>query len=171
MLGSVAEASSNSPMKSILGSQSTRPGSVLLRVIRNAQRLSLRALSRESSRLAKACRERGITGDDLSGGTFTVWWFDGHRDLQSGSRRFRGGWPRDRSHCYEDRAWGREPSSTFRTFVFPDVQPKGSTERAGAFPKDPRGNLGAYPPFFGRVAESVRKSLPVPLGRALKAKE
>jgi pyruvate dehydrogenase E2 component (dihydrolipoamide acetyltransferase) len=45
---------------------------LMVPVIRNAHSLSLRGISVEASRLARACREGGITPDELGGGTFTV---------------------------------------------------------------------------------------------------
>lgn len=48
------------------------PRGLMVPVIRNAQALSLKALSAQAKRLARACVEGGITPDELSGGTFTV---------------------------------------------------------------------------------------------------
>ncbi|HET6411551.1 MAG TPA: dihydrolipoamide acetyltransferase family protein [Anaeromyxobacter sp.] len=48
------------------------PRGLMVPVIRNADRLSLRELSAESKRLASACQSGSITPDELSGGTFTV---------------------------------------------------------------------------------------------------
>ncbi|MDR1179447.1 MAG: 2-oxo acid dehydrogenase subunit E2 [Spirochaetales bacterium] len=48
------------------------PRGLMVPVIRNAQALSLKAISAEAKRLARACVEGGITPDELSGGTFTV---------------------------------------------------------------------------------------------------
>ncbi|MCX7788231.1 MAG: 2-oxo acid dehydrogenase subunit E2 [Spirochaetes bacterium] len=55
-----------------LGVAVDTPKGLLVPVIRNAQTLSLAALSREAKRLAQACMEGKISTDDLSGGTFTV---------------------------------------------------------------------------------------------------
>jgi pyruvate dehydrogenase E2 component (dihydrolipoamide acetyltransferase) len=48
------------------------PRGLMVPVIRNADLLSLKQISAETKRLAKACVEGGITPDGLSGGTFTV---------------------------------------------------------------------------------------------------
>jgi pyruvate dehydrogenase E2 component (dihydrolipoamide acetyltransferase) len=48
------------------------PRGLLVPVIRNADRLSLRELSAEAKRLAGACQSGSIHPDELSGGTFTV---------------------------------------------------------------------------------------------------
>jgi pyruvate dehydrogenase E2 component (dihydrolipoamide acetyltransferase) len=48
------------------------PRGLMVPVIRNAQALSLREIAAEAARLAKACKEGGITPDELGGGTFTV---------------------------------------------------------------------------------------------------
>ena len=45
---------------------------LMVPVIRNADRLSLKAISAEAKRLGKACVEGNITPDELSGGTFTI---------------------------------------------------------------------------------------------------
>ncbi len=45
---------------------------LMVPVIRNASRLSLKAISAEAKRLGKACVEGNITPDELSGGTFTI---------------------------------------------------------------------------------------------------
>lgn len=45
---------------------------LLVPVIRGASSLSALQISREAGRLASACREKQVTPDDLSGGTFTV---------------------------------------------------------------------------------------------------
>ena len=45
---------------------------LLVPVIRDADRLSLRAMSQEARRLSEACREGAVLPDELSGGTFTV---------------------------------------------------------------------------------------------------
>lgn len=48
------------------------PRGLLVPVIRNAHRLSLRELSAEARRLADACQDGNVNPDDLQGGTFTV---------------------------------------------------------------------------------------------------
>jgi pyruvate dehydrogenase E2 component (dihydrolipoamide acetyltransferase) len=48
------------------------PRGLMVPVIRNAHALSLRAISKEARRLAAACREGGITPDEMQGATFTV---------------------------------------------------------------------------------------------------
>jgi pyruvate dehydrogenase E2 component (dihydrolipoamide acetyltransferase) len=48
------------------------PRGLMAPVIRNAHTLSLRDIAREAGRLITACREGGITPDELAGGTFTV---------------------------------------------------------------------------------------------------
>jgi len=48
------------------------PRGLVVPVIRNAHTLTLRQLAAEAARLAKGCREGGVTPDELSGGTFTV---------------------------------------------------------------------------------------------------
>jgi pyruvate dehydrogenase E2 component (dihydrolipoamide acetyltransferase) len=48
------------------------PRGLMVPVIRCADTLSLKQISGEAKRLAKACVEGGITPDELSGGTFTV---------------------------------------------------------------------------------------------------
>jgi pyruvate dehydrogenase E2 component (dihydrolipoamide acetyltransferase) len=45
---------------------------LIVPVIRNANILSMKALARESTRLAGATRDGNLTPDDLQGGTFTV---------------------------------------------------------------------------------------------------
>ncbi len=55
-----------------LGVAVDTPKGLLVPVIRNAETLSLAALSREAKRLAQACIEGRISSEDLSGGTFTV---------------------------------------------------------------------------------------------------
>lgn len=48
------------------------PNGLMVPVIRDANKLSLKELSAESKRLGKACQEGSIDPDYLSGGTFTV---------------------------------------------------------------------------------------------------
>lgn len=48
------------------------PRGLMVPVIRNADRLSLKQISDEAKRLAGACLEGKIDPDDLSGGTFTI---------------------------------------------------------------------------------------------------
>ena len=48
------------------------PRGLMVPVVKNAQALSLRDISRESTRLIACCRDGGITPDELAGGTFTV---------------------------------------------------------------------------------------------------
>jgi pyruvate dehydrogenase E2 component (dihydrolipoamide acetyltransferase) len=48
------------------------PRGLMVPVIRSADGLSLKQISGEAKRLAKACVEGGITPDELSGGTFTI---------------------------------------------------------------------------------------------------
>jgi len=48
------------------------PRGLVVPVIRNAHTLTLRQLAAEAARLAKGCREGGVTPDELAGGTFTV---------------------------------------------------------------------------------------------------
>ena len=55
-----------------LGFATDTPRGLMVPVIRNAHRLSLRAVSQEAARLAAACRDGRITPDEMSGGTFTV---------------------------------------------------------------------------------------------------
>ena len=55
-----------------LGFAVDTPKGLMVPVVRNAGRLSLREIARESSRLADGCRNGGITPDELAGGTFTV---------------------------------------------------------------------------------------------------
>jgi pyruvate dehydrogenase E2 component (dihydrolipoamide acetyltransferase) len=55
-----------------LGFAVDTPKGLMVPVIRNAHALTLRGISAEASRLARACREGGITPDELGGGTFTV---------------------------------------------------------------------------------------------------
>ena len=55
-----------------LGVAVDTPRGLLVPVVRNAHRLSLRQLSEEARRLAEACQNRRITPDELTGGTFTV---------------------------------------------------------------------------------------------------
>jgi len=45
---------------------------LMVPVIRNAHALSLREIAREAARLAKGCRDGGITPTEMAGGTFTV---------------------------------------------------------------------------------------------------
>ena len=55
-----------------LGFAVDTPRGLLVPVIKNADRLSLKALASESKRLASACLAGNANPDDLSGGTFTV---------------------------------------------------------------------------------------------------
>ncbi len=55
-----------------LGMAVDTPRGLLVAVIRDADSLSLRALSDEARRLADACREGSIRPDELAGGSFTV---------------------------------------------------------------------------------------------------
>ncbi|NUQ04709.1 MAG: 2-oxo acid dehydrogenase subunit E2 [Anaerolineae bacterium] len=55
-----------------LGFAVDTPRGLIVPVIRHADRLSLKDLSREARRLADACQNGKITPDELSGGTFTV---------------------------------------------------------------------------------------------------
>lgn len=55
-----------------LGFAVDTPRGLMVPVIRNASRLSLRALAEEARRLQTACLEEKITPDELNGGTFTV---------------------------------------------------------------------------------------------------
>ncbi len=55
-----------------LGMAVDTPRGLLVPVIRDADSLSLRALSDEARRLADACREGSIRPDELAGGSFTV---------------------------------------------------------------------------------------------------
>jgi pyruvate dehydrogenase E2 component (dihydrolipoamide acetyltransferase) len=55
-----------------LGFAVDTPAGLMVPVIRNADTLSLKELSKESKRLGKACIEGKIDPDDLTGGTFTV---------------------------------------------------------------------------------------------------
>lgn len=55
-----------------LGFAVDTPRGLMVPVIRRAQVLSLRELSRASKRLSTACQEGSITPDELNGGTFTV---------------------------------------------------------------------------------------------------
>ncbi|HET6451906.1 MAG TPA: dihydrolipoamide acetyltransferase family protein [Spirochaetia bacterium] len=55
-----------------LGFAVDTPRGLMVPVIRNAQALSLRDLSREAARLIAGCRDGGITPDEMAGGTFTV---------------------------------------------------------------------------------------------------
>jgi len=48
------------------------PRGLMVPVIRGAHGFGLRALAKEAARLVAACREGGITLDELTGGTFTV---------------------------------------------------------------------------------------------------
>jgi pyruvate dehydrogenase E2 component (dihydrolipoamide acetyltransferase) len=48
------------------------PRGLMVPVIRSADLLSLKQISAEAKRLAKACVEGGITPDELTGGTFTI---------------------------------------------------------------------------------------------------
>jgi len=55
-----------------LGFAVDTPRGLIVPVIRRADRLSLRQLAAEASRLAAACQDGKASPDDLSGGTFTV---------------------------------------------------------------------------------------------------
>lgn len=55
-----------------LGMAVDTPRGLMVPVIRNADRLSLREISGEAKRLAAACLDRRIAPDELTGGTFTV---------------------------------------------------------------------------------------------------
>ncbi len=55
-----------------LGFAVDTPRGLMVPVIRNAHTLSLREIAAEAARLAKGCREGGITPEELGGGTFTV---------------------------------------------------------------------------------------------------
>jgi pyruvate dehydrogenase E2 component (dihydrolipoamide acetyltransferase) len=55
-----------------LGFAVDTPKGLMVPVIRNAGRRSLREIAAESARLADGCRNGGITPDEMSGGTFTV---------------------------------------------------------------------------------------------------
>ncbi|NWG16502.1 MAG: 2-oxo acid dehydrogenase subunit E2, partial [Chloroflexi bacterium] len=55
-----------------LGFAVDTPRGLIVPVIRRADRLSLRQLAAEASRLAAACQDGKAAPDDLSGGTFTV---------------------------------------------------------------------------------------------------
>ena len=55
-----------------LGFAVDTPRGLLVPVIKNADRLSLKALASESKRLASACIAGNANPDDLAGGTFTV---------------------------------------------------------------------------------------------------
>lgn len=55
-----------------LGFAVDTPRGLMVPVVRAAHSLGLRAIAREASRLAAACREGGITPEELGGGTFTV---------------------------------------------------------------------------------------------------
>jgi pyruvate dehydrogenase E2 component (dihydrolipoamide acetyltransferase) len=55
-----------------LGLAVDTPAGLMVPVIRNADRLSLRQISQEAKRLVAACQARRVTPDELSGGTFTV---------------------------------------------------------------------------------------------------
>jgi pyruvate dehydrogenase E2 component (dihydrolipoamide acetyltransferase) len=55
-----------------LGFAVDTPRGLMVPVIRNAQALSLRDISREAARLIAGCREGGIRPEEMSGGTFTV---------------------------------------------------------------------------------------------------
>ncbi|MBL8130677.1 MAG: 2-oxo acid dehydrogenase subunit E2 [Anaerolineae bacterium] len=55
-----------------LGFAVDTPRGLIVPVIRHADRLSLKEISREARRLADACQNGKITPDELSGGTFTV---------------------------------------------------------------------------------------------------
>jgi len=48
------------------------PRGLMVPVVRNADRLSLRQLAAEAARLRSACLDNKVTPDELSGGTFTV---------------------------------------------------------------------------------------------------
>ncbi|MBA58634.1 MAG: dihydrolipoamide acetyltransferase [Gammaproteobacteria bacterium] len=48
------------------------PEGLVVPVVRNADRLSIKELAKETSRLAKAAREGSLSLDDYAGGTFTV---------------------------------------------------------------------------------------------------
>jgi pyruvate dehydrogenase E2 component (dihydrolipoamide acetyltransferase) len=55
-----------------LGFAVDTPKGLMVPVIRNAGRRSLREIAQESARLADGCRNGGITPDEMAGGTFTV---------------------------------------------------------------------------------------------------
>lgn len=55
-----------------LGFAVDTPKGLLVPVIRNADRLSLKEISAEAKRLAGGCLEGGIAPDELTGGTFTI---------------------------------------------------------------------------------------------------
>jgi len=55
-----------------LGFAVDTPRGLMVPVVRAAHTLGLRAIARETERLAAACREGRITPDELGGGTFTV---------------------------------------------------------------------------------------------------
>jgi pyruvate dehydrogenase E2 component (dihydrolipoamide acetyltransferase) len=55
-----------------LGFAVDTPKGLMVPVIRNADRRSLREIARESARLADGCRNGGVTPDEMAGGTFTV---------------------------------------------------------------------------------------------------
>jgi pyruvate dehydrogenase E2 component (dihydrolipoamide acetyltransferase) len=55
-----------------LGLAVDTPAGLMVPVIRNADRLSLRQISQEAKRLVAACQARRVTPDELRGGTFTV---------------------------------------------------------------------------------------------------
>ena len=55
-----------------LGFAVDTPKGLLVPVIRNADALSLREISREAARLIAGCRDGGIRPEEMAGGTFTV---------------------------------------------------------------------------------------------------
>ncbi len=55
-----------------LGLAVDTPAGLMVPVIRNANQLNLRQISREAKRLVAACQARRVTPDELRGGTFTV---------------------------------------------------------------------------------------------------
>jgi pyruvate dehydrogenase E2 component (dihydrolipoamide acetyltransferase) len=55
-----------------LGMAVDTPRGLMVPVIRNANLLSLKQISREAKRLAAACQEGGVKPEELSGSTFTV---------------------------------------------------------------------------------------------------
>jgi pyruvate dehydrogenase E2 component (dihydrolipoamide acetyltransferase) len=55
-----------------LGFAVDTPRGLMVPVIRGAQALTLREIAAEKARLARGCREGGVTPEELGGGTFTV---------------------------------------------------------------------------------------------------
>jgi pyruvate dehydrogenase E2 component (dihydrolipoamide acetyltransferase) len=55
-----------------LGFAVDTPRGLMVPVIKNAHALGLGALAAEATRLARGCKEGGISPDELAGGTFTV---------------------------------------------------------------------------------------------------